>query len=125
MKLLLDQGLPRSTASLLRDAGIDAIHTGEIGFATAEDVAIIERAQQENRVIVTLDADFHTLLALSGSSSPSIIRIRIERLRAEVVTDLVLTILNQWSIEFTRGAALTVQSGRIRLRRLPLQSNLG
>ncbi len=48
MKLLLDQGLPRSAASLLRDAGIDTIHTGEIGFATAEDTAILERANEEN-----------------------------------------------------------------------------
>jgi predicted nuclease of predicted toxin-antitoxin system len=125
MKLLLDQGLPRSAASVLRDAGIDVIHTGENGFATAEDAAIIERAQQDERIVVTLDADFHTLLALSGASSPSVIRIRIERLRPEVVTDLLLTILKQWGTELTRGAALTVQSGRIRLRRLPLSSNFG
>jgi predicted nuclease of predicted toxin-antitoxin system len=84
---------------------------------------MIERAQQDERIVVTLDADFHTLLALSGASSRSVIRIRIERLRAEVVTDLLLTNLKQWGIELTRGAALTVQSGRIRLRRLPLSSN--
>ena len=35
MKLLLDQGLPRSAAALLRDTGIDAVHTGEIGYAVA------------------------------------------------------------------------------------------
>ena len=44
MKLLLDQGLPRSAAALLC---------------------------QLRRVVVTLDADFHTLLALSGAASPS------------------------------------------------------
>jgi predicted nuclease of predicted toxin-antitoxin system len=69
MKLLLDQGIPRSAALLLRETGVDAVHTGEIGYATAEDAAIIERARQEERVVVTLDADFHTLLALSGAVS--------------------------------------------------------
>jgi len=29
MKLLLDQGTPRSAAVILRRAGFDAVHTGE------------------------------------------------------------------------------------------------
>ena len=120
MKLLLDQGLPRTTASLLRDAGIDAVHTGEIGYATAEDTAIIEKAIQDGRVIVTLDADFHALLALTGRSSPSVIRIRIEHLRAETLADLLEGILTSWSDELDTGVAVTVQPGRIRFRHLPL-----
>lgn len=122
MNLLLDQGLPRSAAALLREAGIDAVHTGEIGYATAEDAAILELAEQDERIVVTLDADFHMLLALSGASSPSVIRIRIERLRAESVADLILNILHNWSDELAAGCALTVQSRGIRFRRLPLFS---
>lgn len=37
IKLLLDQGTPRTLATLLRQAGIATIHTGEIGMATATD----------------------------------------------------------------------------------------
>ena len=59
MKLLLDQGLPRSAASLLRAAGIDTVHTGEIGLATADDESVVQVARQEERIVVTLDADFH------------------------------------------------------------------
>ena len=120
MKLLLDQGLPRSAATLLREGGIDAIHTGEIGYATAEDATILEHARQENRTVVTLDADFHTLLALSGAYTPSVIRIRIEGLRAKAVYELLHTILVNWLPELEAGAALTVQPGHIRFRRLPL-----
>ncbi len=82
MKLLLDQGLPRSTAHLLSVAGVDTAHVGEIGMSTAEDSAILAQGQAENRVVVTLDADFHTLLALSGAVSPSVIRLRLEGLKA-------------------------------------------
>jgi predicted nuclease of predicted toxin-antitoxin system len=89
MKYLLDHGLPRSAAALLRERGLDAVHTGEIDYATAQDSAILERARQENRVVVTLDADFHMLLALSGASLPSVIRIRIEGLRADALAELL------------------------------------
>lgn len=120
MKLLLDQGLPRSAAPLLREAGFDAVHTAEIGLATATDTAILLAAHQQDRVIVTLDADFHALLARSGASAPSVIRIRIERLRGEEVLQLVQSVLTVCSGELETGAVVTVQPSRIRLRRLPL-----
>jgi hypothetical protein len=59
MKLLLDQGLARGAADLLRAAGIDTIHVGEIGQSRAEDAAILEMGRKEERVVVTLDANFH------------------------------------------------------------------
>lgn len=40
MKLLLDQGLPRSTVEQLCKAGIEASHVGELGLATAGDEEI-------------------------------------------------------------------------------------
>lgn len=122
MNLLLDQGLPRGAAPLLRSAGIDTIHVGEVGLSTAEDVEILRQGLQDNRAIVTLDADFHALLALSGTAEPSVIRIRIEGLKAEAVADLLQTVLNPCAEELQRGAMVTVQEGRLRIRHLPLTS---
>ena len=119
MKLLLDQGLPLSAATLLHDVGIDTVHVGEIELSAAEDAEIIQRAREEGRVIVTLDADFHTLLALDEAVSPSVIRIRIERLRAQVLTELLLRVISECEEELQQGAALTVEPSRIRIRRLP------
>jgi len=120
MKLLLDQGLPRSAAALLRATELDADHVGDRGYAAASDAAILALAEAEGRVVVTLDADFHTLLALAGATAPSVIRIRIEGLRAEALLHLIQTVLAQTSAELTLGAVVTVQEGRLRLRRLPL-----
>lgn len=83
MRFLLDQGLPRSAAHLLRDHNVEAIHVGDLGLASASDAKILEFGLLEHLVVVTLDADFHALLALSGASKPSVIRIRIEGLRAD------------------------------------------
>jgi predicted nuclease of predicted toxin-antitoxin system len=63
MKLLLDQGLPRSTVSHLTNAGVAAEHVGDLGMAWVADDLILEAARQRNAVVVTLDADFHQTLA--------------------------------------------------------------
>jgi predicted nuclease of predicted toxin-antitoxin system len=123
MKLLLDQGLPGSAAHLLRKAGIDAIHVGDIGYASAEDSDILQKGREDGRIVVTLDADFHALLALSRAVTPSVIRIRIEGLRGEALAALLQTVLDQCSEELVQGALVTVQQARIRVRRLPLLPN--
>lgn len=120
MKLLLDQGLPLSTAALLRDAGIDTIHVGEIGMSQAEDTEIIQKAREEERVVVTIDADFHTLLALDKATSPSVIRVRIEKLRAQALKDLLLMVIAECEEDLEQGSAISIEPSRIRIRRLPL-----
>jgi predicted nuclease of predicted toxin-antitoxin system len=120
MKYLLDQGVPRSAAALLRAAGIHAVHTGEVGLATATDAVILQVARDEGYVVVTLDADFHALLAHSGADAPSVIRIRRERLDAELVAAIVQSVAREIAEDLEQGAAVTVQAGRVRVRRLPI-----
>ena len=112
--------LPLPAAALLRDAGIDTIHVGEIEMSAAEDSHIIQRAKDEGRVVATLDADFHTLLALDVAITPSVIRIRIERLRVRSLTDLLLKVIAECEEDLEQGSAITVEPSRIRIRRLPL-----
>jgi predicted nuclease of predicted toxin-antitoxin system len=118
--LLLDQGLPRSTILHLRDAGLEADHVGEVGLAAAADSTILARARDQAQIVVTLDADFHAQLALSGALGPSVIRIRIEGLKAKELADLLVRVLEQCREELKSGAMVTVTESSIRIRRLPL-----
>lgn len=120
MKLLLDQGLPRTVVSLLGEVGIEAVHVGEIGYSSAEDAEILAFGRENGFVVATLDADFHALLALSRAAGPSVIRIRIEGLRGAGLTSLLQTILQLWGKELESGAMITAQEERLRIRRLPL-----
>ncbi len=120
MKLLLDQGLPRSTAEHLRQTGLDALHTGEIGMSTAADENIIAKAASEGRVVVTLDADFHANLALSGAAGPSVIRIRIEGVKAPECARLIQSVLARCEEKLSEGCMISVEEDRIRVRKLPL-----
>lgn len=120
MKLLLDQGLPRTASARLRLGGVDAVHTAEIGMATALDEEILARAVAEERVVVTFDSDFHALLALSRLHTPSVVRIRVEPLDATAAVELIEAVLAHCTEDLVAGAAVTVQEKRIRVRRLPL-----
>ena len=120
IRLLLDQGLPRSTASVLRASGWDAIHVGEIDMAKSPDRDILDYARGSNRVCVTLDADFHAILAVSGASQPSVIRIRREGLRGEYLAGMLVAIWPRIEKYILRGAMVTVTSHSLRIRNLPV-----
>ena len=57
MRLLADENLPKTAVSGLRDCGFDVLWIREADSG-ASDLAIVERAIQENRVILTFDKDF-------------------------------------------------------------------
>jgi predicted nuclease of predicted toxin-antitoxin system len=45
-------------------------------------------ALEQTAIVVTLDADFHAILAVSRASTPSVIRIRMQGLDALEVVEL-------------------------------------
>ena len=68
MRLVPDRGVPRDAATRLRALGHECSHLGEIGMSKAADDEIPAFSLEKNAVVVTLDADFHTILAVSGAS---------------------------------------------------------
>src|SRR5947199_10548585 len=82
-------------------------------------------AEQHSRVIVTLDADFHTLLARSGGAGRSVIRVRIEGVRAAGLADLFKDVLEICKEDWGNGAMVSVTEKAVRLRRLPLVRSAG
>ena len=69
---------------------------------------------------MTLDADFHMRLALSGATKPSVIRIRIEGLRADGLAEVLRRVIDQCAEDLAQGALVSVTETALRLRRLPL-----
>lgn len=55
---------------VLREAGIEAVHAYEVGLSSAADTEIIAWCRENGAVVVTLDADFHAHIALSGETAP-------------------------------------------------------
>ncbi|MBU3666628.1 MAG: hypothetical protein FGM15_12245 [Chthoniobacterales bacterium] len=120
MRWLLDQGIPRSVVGLLATSGHNALHVADIGMSSASDSLILQKAAEEQRIVVTLDADFHALLADSLATGPSVIRIRDEGLKGPQVADVIVGLAERFGEELDGGCAMTIRNGRLRYRGLPL-----
>lgn len=120
MKLLLDQGVPRSATVWLEQAGHDAVHVADVGLSAADDLPILEHARSEGRVVVTLDADFHMLLAVTGAAQPSAIRIRMQGLRGREMAELLTQVVQRCEDDLRKGALVSVRADGVHVRRLPI-----
>jgi predicted nuclease of predicted toxin-antitoxin system len=67
-----------------------------------------------------LDADFHSILAVSGASGPSVIRLRIQGLRAPAIAGIVQEAITRFEADLRRGSLVTIKARKTRCHRLPI-----
>jgi len=120
MKILIDMNLSPKFADLLRKKGADAIHWIEIGAPDAEDTKIMEYASKNNYIIMTCDLDFNIILSITHSQKPSVVQLRTHRIRVEQDGEWVASAIMQNKEELEKGAILSVDTKKFRLRLLPL-----
>lgn len=121
MKFLIDVCLPTTLAELLNNVGHDAVDARHIGLQRASDPTIMRRALDEDRILVSADTDFGTLLARSGDDAPSVILIRRgQGRRAEALATSLASTVDRVADDLSRGAVVVIEDERIRIRRLPI-----
>jgi predicted nuclease of predicted toxin-antitoxin system len=120
MRFLIDNALSPHVAQGLRDGGFDAIHVRDWHMQAASDAEIFERCVAEDRVIVSADTDFGTLLAIREASRPSVVLLRrpSQRRPAEQVI-ILLANLPRLQDALEAGAVVVIEESRVRIRRLP------
>jgi predicted nuclease of predicted toxin-antitoxin system len=120
MKILLDMNLPIRFAKMLTTEEIEAIHWFNIGLPDAKDSEIIEYARNNDSIVMTYDLDFSAILAITKGQKPSVIQIRIPNIKSEQTIEMIICALKQNKNELEKGAILTIDTRKARIRLLPL-----
>ena len=84
------------------------------------DESGLAEARQRQAILVSLDADFHHILATTGVSRPSVIRIRMDGLALETLAELLIDVIQTMKEPLEQGVAMSVLPHRVRYRKLPL-----
>lgn len=85
------------------------------------DEEILVRAQQEERVVVSADTDFGTLLATRREHTPSIILFRHgTQRRPQRQAETLLSNLEAIEADLVHGSVVVIEPSRIRVRSLPM-----
>ncbi len=122
MKFLVDNALSPIIAKGLSQLGYDAIHVGDYNLQNASDQDIFVRAGDEDRIIISADTDFGTILSFQMTNKPSLILFRRSSRNPESQLSFLIANLPNLRKDLEQGCIVVLEDTRIRLRSLPLSN---
>ena len=116
MKLLLDENLSPLHGRTLRALGQDAVSVVELGLSGADDSVVRDAAIKEERILVTLDADFANVLRFPPAGTPGVVRFRIHPAIEEAIDAALRIAIPRLAGMSLRGKLVVVNERKIRIR---------
>lgn len=103
---------------------IQGAHWSQVGDPKALDPEIM-RFEKDNRMIVfTHDLDFGNILAVTNARGPSVIQARVEDPVPAVIGEDVVSAIIDYADYLERGALITLDPEKLRVRILPIVPGL-
>jgi len=119
IKLIIDMNLTPRWVGFLAENGCQAVYWSDIGAADALDTEIVKYARENGCAVLTNDLDFGAILSVTGGLGPSVIQIRANDVRPEVIGQRVIAAIKQAEKEIAGGALVTVLPARMKFKILP------
>lgn len=116
MHLFCDQNIMVETVEFLRRLGHDVLSTRDVGLALAPDEEVLAFAIQENRILLTYNADFGDIRFFPTGTHTGIIRLRVIQQTAASLHPILETALGQLADRDMSGKLITITKTAIRIR---------
>jgi predicted nuclease of predicted toxin-antitoxin system len=120
MKILVDMNLSPLWVPFLVRHGFEVVHWSEVGQPSAPDREILAFAAANGYVVFTHDLDFGMLLAVHKSREPSVIQMRSQNVLPDAAGEGVVRAIDVARPFLEKGALVTVDPVRRRIRLLPI-----
>src|ERR1041385_3556330 len=116
MRFLADHDVYFITVQELRHAGHDVVTAKELQMQTADDRDLLAKARALDRIFLSRDKDFGTLVFLHALTSPGVIFLRISPTEVDAVHRVLHRLLHEQSEELLNRSYCVVASSRYRIR---------
>jgi predicted nuclease of predicted toxin-antitoxin system len=116
MRLFCDQNIPLETIAFLRSLGHDVLSTRDAGMSRAADEEILQHAIQEDRILLTFNADFSDLRVFPPGTHSGIIRLRLYEQTAEELHPILTRVMGQLKDKDLTGKLVTIKARSVRIR---------
>ena len=103
---------------------IESSHWSDVGDPKALDPEIMGFAREHQFVVFTHDLDFGNILAVTHARGPSVIQARVEDPVPETIGEALVATIIENAAHLERGALITLDPDRRRIRILPIVPGL-
>lgn len=119
MRFLVDQDVYHLTILWLKREGHDIVTARELGLHRADDTVLLRKARELDRLFLSRDKDFGTLVFLKAALSRGVIFLRMTPTDFEEVHQQLQRLLRQHPEEELKQRYCVVEPHRYRTRHLP------
>ncbi|MBI1790868.1 MAG: DUF5615 family PIN-like protein [Acidobacteria bacterium] len=120
MRILVDMNLSPLWVPYLARHGFEALHWSSVGRPSAPDAEILAFAAANGYIVFTHDLDFGMLLAAHETRGPSVVQVRSQDVLPSAIGEAVLGAIQAAQPHLEKGAIVTVDPVRQRIRLLPI-----
>ena len=116
-KWLTDENVPRQIIKLLRAQRYDVKDIREEGMAGAKDTVVMALATREERILVTTDKDFSSLILYPPGTHGGIVVLKMRHPTGRGLTNLFRRFLDTYDLSKIPSALVMISEGKVRIRK--------
>lgn len=116
VRLFIDECVGAQTVDRLRAAGFDIVRAADVCLSE-DDERVLAEAYADGRILVTADKDFGELTIRFGKPTHGVVSLALGDLPSAMRAAITVARLQELG-DRVNGCLVTVEPGRVRIRRL-------